>query len=231
MRGSAAVAYRLALAGRALCPEPLPADRPALPSSRANICPRDRPLMIARYGLDRGPGVLAVARRQPGRRAPASSAGDVLLAVNGARLPIAAGGARRARPGRMAGGSPKPASASSRTRSAPRPGAAARASRAGARSRSASARVPGCFGRVQPRPQPDQVNAFSNGRDVVIDDGDARFRPQRRRAGPGPRPRNGAFHPPPSADAQGDKLLAVVGIGPARSGSARKPADRLRRFG
>lgn len=77
-----AVTYRLALAGRGLCPEMRPLSGMMF-HHLAEYLPRDRPLMVARYGLDRGPGVLAVLAGSPADKA-GLAAGDVLLAVNGA---------------------------------------------------------------------------------------------------------------------------------------------------
>jgi len=76
-----AVAYRLSLAGRPICPDPHPLTGMMF-HHLAEYLPRDRPLMVARYGLDRGPGVLAVLSGSPADRA-GLAAGDVLLAVGG----------------------------------------------------------------------------------------------------------------------------------------------------
>lgn len=78
----AAVGYKLALSGRALCPRPYPLTGLLL-HHLAEYEPADRPLMIQRYGLDRGPGVLTVLGGTPAAAA-GLSAGDVLLSVNGA---------------------------------------------------------------------------------------------------------------------------------------------------
>ncbi|MEA3037188.1 MAG: hypothetical protein QOH04_2975 [Sphingomonadales bacterium] len=80
-----AIAYRLALAGRALCPRTIPLTG-LLFHHLAEYLPRDRALMIARYGLDRGPGVLAVIAGSPADQA-GLVAGDVLLSVNRAAFP------------------------------------------------------------------------------------------------------------------------------------------------
>jgi hypothetical protein len=76
--------YRLAVAGRDLCPLKGPVTGLML-HHLADYLPADRPAMIA-AGLDRGPGVLAVV---PGSPADAAGlvAGDVLLAVDGAPFP------------------------------------------------------------------------------------------------------------------------------------------------
>lgn len=76
-----AVAYRLAVAGRRLCPQSHPITGMMF-HHLAEYLPRDRPLMVARYGLDRGPGVLAVLSGSPADKA-GLTAGDVLLAVDG----------------------------------------------------------------------------------------------------------------------------------------------------
>lgn len=77
----AAMGYRLALAGRALCPLQGPLTGLQL-RHLAQYEPADRPGLIA-AGLDRGPGVLAVVADSPADRA-GLIAGDVLLGVNGA---------------------------------------------------------------------------------------------------------------------------------------------------
>src|SRR5436309_3188114 len=55
----AAVGYRLALAGRPLCGTLYPLTG-LIFHHLAEYLPADRPQMIARYSLDRGPGVLAI---------------------------------------------------------------------------------------------------------------------------------------------------------------------------
>jgi hypothetical protein len=79
-RRVAAVAWRLALAGRPLCPQPQPLTG-LLFHHLPEYEPADRPLMIELYGLDRGPGVLTVLGGTPAAKA-GLVAGDVLLAVN-----------------------------------------------------------------------------------------------------------------------------------------------------
>ena len=81
------VAYRLAVAGRPLCPNSWPASG-LLFHHLAEYAPPDRPLMVARYGLDRGPGVLSVVGGSPAAKA-GLVAGDVLLSVDGAAFPSA----------------------------------------------------------------------------------------------------------------------------------------------
>jgi hypothetical protein len=84
----ARVAWRLATADPSICPR---TERQAgfLFHHLAEYLPRDRPTMIERYGLDRGPGVLAVFAGSPAARA-GLAAGDVLLAANGTPFPSGA---------------------------------------------------------------------------------------------------------------------------------------------
>jgi Zn-dependent protease with chaperone function len=83
----AAVTYRLALAGRRHCPDLYPLTG-MLFHHLGEYEVADRSLMIARYRLDRGPGVLAVLAGSPAADA-GLAAGDVLLAVNGTPFPPA----------------------------------------------------------------------------------------------------------------------------------------------
>lgn len=76
----AAIGYRLAVAGRGLCPRQGPVTGLLL-HHLAEYARADRPAMIAQ-GLDRGPGVLAVVADSPADHA-GLRAGDVLLTVNG----------------------------------------------------------------------------------------------------------------------------------------------------
>ena len=82
-----AIAYRLARSGRSLCPEPYPLTG-LLFHHLAEYEAEDRPLMVGRYGLDRGPGVLTVLAGTPAAAA-GLIAGDVLLSANGAIFPSA----------------------------------------------------------------------------------------------------------------------------------------------
>ena len=81
----AAVAYRLATAGRGLCPETFPLTG-MLFHHLAEYLPADRATMVARSRIDRGPGVLTVLADTPAAAA-GLTAGDVLLAVNGKPFP------------------------------------------------------------------------------------------------------------------------------------------------
>src|SRR5690242_14189576 len=63
-----AVAYRLASKGASLCPDKLPLTG-LLFHHLGEYRPEDRPVMISRYGLDRGPGLLAVIGGSPAEAA------------------------------------------------------------------------------------------------------------------------------------------------------------------
>lgn len=94
----AAVAYRLALAGAPLCSAHHPLTG-LLFHHLAEYESADRAVMIARHGLDRGPGILTVVEGSPAAEA-GLLAGDVLLAIDGKPLEAgaeAAGEAKRKR--------------------------------------------------------------------------------------------------------------------------------------
>ncbi|HEY0444974.1 MAG TPA: M48 family metallopeptidase [Allosphingosinicella sp.] len=81
----AAITYRLATAGAGLCDERHPLTG-LLFHHLAEYEVRDRPQLISTYGLDRGPGILTVLDDSPAAEA-GLAAGDVLLTVNGRRFP------------------------------------------------------------------------------------------------------------------------------------------------
>ena len=157
------VAYRLALAGSALCPERYPLTG-LLYHHLAEYEPDDRKLMAARYGLDRGPGVLTVMAATPAARA-GLVAGDVLLAVNGRPLPTGASVAaepKREKWRRLAD------ETESELETALRQGPAElRVLRAGRELELRLGSVPACLGRVR-LARSTQVNAFATGRAVVM---------------------------------------------------------------
>lgn len=76
----AAIGYRLAIAGRDLCPRQGPVTGMLL-HHLAEYAKADRPGLIAQ-GLDRGPGVLSVVAGSPADAA-GLRAGDIVLTVNG----------------------------------------------------------------------------------------------------------------------------------------------------
>ncbi|HZF94024.1 MAG TPA: M48 family metallopeptidase [Allosphingosinicella sp.] len=93
----AAIVYRLGLGGRAHCPSAFPLTGIAF-HHLADYRPEDRAEAIARYGLDRGPGILSVIEGSPAAAA-LLQAGDVIVSVNGNAFPPPAqiAGQRRVR--------------------------------------------------------------------------------------------------------------------------------------
>ena len=91
------IVYRLGLGGRAYCPTAFPLTGIAF-HHLADYRPEDRAAVIARYGLDRGPGVLSVVEGSPAAAA-GIEAGDVLVSVNGAafQAPAEVAALRKAR--------------------------------------------------------------------------------------------------------------------------------------
>jgi hypothetical protein len=83
-----AIVYRLGLGGRAHCPAPFPLTGIAF-HHLADYRAEDRAAAAARYGLDRGPGILSVVDGSPAAAA-GLQAGDVLVSVNGAAFPPSA---------------------------------------------------------------------------------------------------------------------------------------------
>lgn len=157
----AAIGYRLALAGRPLCPNAYPLTGIVF-HHLAEYLPADRPLMIQRYGLDRGPGLLTVLGGSPAAEA-GLRAGDVLLAVNGRPFPspaaeVAAGGKWRA----------LAETGEHQLEEALQSGPARlTVLRQGREFETSLRSIPGCFGRVRLARNP-QVNAFSNGHDAIV---------------------------------------------------------------
>ncbi|HEX8669505.1 MAG TPA: M48 family metallopeptidase [Allosphingosinicella sp.] len=159
-RGVAAAAYRIAVAGAPLCPERHPVTG-MLFHHLAEYRPGDRPLMIQRYRLDRGPGVLTVLDGSPAARA-GLRAGDVLLAVNGAPLPAGAAFLRSKDWRKLAEG------AEGQLEAALKQGpATVRIVREGRESDLRLDSVPGCLGRVR-LARSDQMNAFATGTTVIM---------------------------------------------------------------
>jgi len=157
------VAYRLALAGAPLCPERFPLTG-LLFHHLAEYEPRDRPLMVRRYGLDRGPGALAVIAGTPAARA-GLVAGDTLLAVNGRPLPSGTSvlaESKREKWRRLAD------EAEDELETALRQGPAdLLVLRDGRELSLRLGSLPACLGRVR-LARSSQVNAFATGRSVVM---------------------------------------------------------------
>ncbi|HEX8306989.1 MAG TPA: M48 family metallopeptidase [Allosphingosinicella sp.] len=164
------VAYRLALAGAPLCTQRYPLTG-LLFHHLAEYEAADRPLMVARYGLDRGPGILTVLSNSPAARA-GLVAGDVLLAVNGRPLPTGTSVAaepKREKWRRLA------EEAEGELETALRIGPAdLRVLREGRELSVRLGSLPGCLGRVR-LARSTQVNAFATGRTVVMTTAMLRF--------------------------------------------------------
>ncbi|HEX4738049.1 MAG TPA: M48 family metallopeptidase [Allosphingosinicella sp.] len=216
----AAVGYRLATAGRALCPTTYPLTGIVF-HHLAEYLSADRPLMVRLYGLDRGPGLLTVLGGSPAARA-GLQAGDVLLAVNGRPFPSPAAEV-------TAGGKWRPlAEAGERQlddalRSGP---AQLTVLRQGRQFEATLGSVPGCFGRVRLARNP-QVNAFSNGQDVVVTTAMLDFVRNDDELALIVGHELGHFilgHPPM---ATGDKLLASIGIRAETYWKREEAADRM----
>lgn len=92
------IVYRLGLAGRAFCPAPFPLTGLAF-HHLAEYRSADRADAIARWGLDRGPGILSVVEGSPAARA-GLAAGDVLVSVDGTPFPSATAIAAESNPDR-----------------------------------------------------------------------------------------------------------------------------------
>jgi hypothetical protein len=158
-----AVAYRLAVSGRALCPSTIP-QTGLLFHHLAEYLPRDRPLMVTRYGLDRGPGVLAVVAGSPADQA-GLVAGDVLLGVDGSAFPSPVAIAAERDPKRMR--AMAEASEAQLEDALGHGPAALRVLREGRELNLSLGSLPGCEARVR-LARSSQVNAFHTGRKVVM---------------------------------------------------------------
>jgi hypothetical protein len=157
------IAYRLALAGRPLCRETWPLTG-ILFHHLAEYEPSDRPLMIERHGLDRGPGVLSVVAGSPAAYAGVE-AGDVFLGVNG--TPFATG-ASVARVQKRSKWRALADASENQLEAALRSGAAElRLLRLGREVKVRLTSLPACLGRVR-LARSTQVNAFATGRTVVM---------------------------------------------------------------
>jgi hypothetical protein len=159
----ARVAYRLALAGTRLCPEKHPLTG-LLFHHLAEYELRDRPQMIARHALDRGPGILGVVADSPAARA-GLTAGDVLLSVNGESFQPPSRAAALSNPRKWR---PMVESDEARLEIQVRRGAADLiVLREGAERHFRLDSLPACLGRIR-LARSGQTNAFANGRTVVM---------------------------------------------------------------
>lgn len=158
-----AAAYRIALAGRTLCSQAFPLTG-LLFHHLAEYEPADRATMVERYGLDRGPGILTVLGGSPAASA-GLVAGDVLLTVNGAAFP--SGAEIAAEPDRDKWRKRVEASEGQLEDQLRRGPVDLRLLREGREISLRLDSVPGCPGRVR-LARSRQVNAFANGRTVVM---------------------------------------------------------------
>ncbi|MEA3041663.1 MAG: hypothetical protein QOC65_1152 [Sphingomonadales bacterium] len=160
------IVYRLGLAGRALCPEPFPLTGLAF-HHLAEYRPADRADAIARWGLDRGPGILSVVEGSTAARA-GLAAGDVLLSVDGTPFPSATAIAAESNPDRW-----RPRTAASeellenRLRTGP---VRLEILRGGRPLAVALDSIPGCPARGR-LARSGQDNAFADGRYVIMTTG------------------------------------------------------------
>jgi len=218
----AAVAYRLALAGRPLCSAPYPLTG-LLFHHLGDYLPGDRPGMIARYGLDRGPGVLTVLAGSPASDA-GLRAGDVLLALNGHAFPATAAElAERDPDKRRTIAEAGEHQLEEALRLGPARLTVLREGREIALSLTSR---PACFGRVHLARNPS-VNAFSNGHDVVVTTAMVDFVRSDDELALIIGHEMAHFilgHPPMHT---GDKLLASIGINSGLFWKREEAADRL----
>lgn len=157
------VAYRLALAGKPLCRETWPLTG-ILFHHLAEYEAPDRAVMIGRYGLDRGPGILSVVGGSPAAEA-GLEAGDVLLQVGGRPFPSGASvAAVKKRPKWRALADASEDELEAALRRGP---AELRILRSGREMGVRLLSVPACLGRVR-LARSTQVNAFATGRTVVM---------------------------------------------------------------
>lgn len=218
----ATIAYRLALAGRPLCPASYPLTG-LLFHHLGDYLPGDRPAMIARFGLDRGPGVLTVLAGSPAADA-GLAAGDVLLAVNGRPFPSAAAElAERDANKRRTIAEAGERQLEDALRLGPVRLSVLRDGRDIAISLGSR---PGCFGRVHLARNPS-VNAFSNGHDVVVTTAmlDSVKSDDELALIIGHEMAHFILGHPPMHT--GDKLLASIGIGSGIFWKREEMADRL----
>ena len=152
----AAVAYRLALAGKSLCPDSYPLTGMLL-HHLPEYGPEERRLIRAQTPVDRGPGVLTVIEGSPAAQA-GLVAGDVLLSVNGRSFPSPL--AMAAEPKRKKWRLKVEATEKQLEAELRRGPAELRVLRDGRETATVLGSVPGCVGRVR-LARSKQTNAFS----------------------------------------------------------------------
>ena len=156
----ASVVFRLARYGTPLCRrlEPLTG---IVFHHLPEYAPADRPGMISRYGLDRGPGVLAIVGDSPAAKV-GLEAGDVLLSVDGKAFVRPPDGTD------SKSWRPLTDKSEDQLEDSLRAGPADLIVLRGGRERALTLdSLPACFGRVR-LAYSNQVNAFSTGHEVVM---------------------------------------------------------------
>lgn len=157
------VGYRIALAGTPQCSERHPLTG-ILFHHLAEYLPPDRPLMVERHALDRGPGILSVIEGSPAARA-GLVAGDTLLSVNGRAFPTGASiAAERKRDKWRRRAEDAEGLLEDALRAGP---AQLRLVRQGVEIGLTLDSIPACLGRIR-LARSTQVNAFATGRTVVM---------------------------------------------------------------
>jgi Zn-dependent protease with chaperone function len=218
----AQVAYRLAAAGDPLCADAYPLTGLQF-HHLAEYLPQDRPLMIERHRLDRGPGVLTVLAGSPAASA-GLLAGDVLIAVNA--RPFESGASIAAEPKRKRWRERIEASEAQLEAELRKGPAELLVLRQGQEIRLTLGSRPACTGRVR-LAYSDQVNAFADARRAIVttamldfvrsDDELALIL--------GHEMAHLILKHPPMGD--GDKVLASIGIRSGTFWKREEAADRL----
>ena len=203
---------------------PVRASAPGCPASRStisrNMAPTSAPAAIRAFGLDAGPGVLALVAGGPAERA-GLRADDILLAFDGRPPPRGAPGARRlVRPD---GADPRRARRRLRRRRAP----TLAVRRGGERLAVRVAAEQGCATRFQLIPARG-LNARADGRYVQVTTAHRRLCRRRRRAGRGARPRIRPQCPRPPRPARRRPACSAASsaISAATRGASARPRSR-----
>ena len=154
------VVHRLATRGAAHCSASHPLTGMAL-HHLDEYEARDQAEAVRQYGLDKGPGVLAVVADGPAAEAGVR-AGDVLLAVNGISLPKMRAATKRPKPRQLADAADAVIEAQGRTG-----GLQLDLLRDGARHQALLKPVQGCAARGR-LARSNQPNAFADGRYAIM---------------------------------------------------------------
>ena len=156
----AAVVHRLATRGTAFCEASHPLTGMAL-HHLDEYETRDQAEAVRQYGLDKGPGVVAVVAGSPAAEA-GIRAGDLLLRVNGVPLPTLPPATKQRKPRQLADAADGIIEAQGRTGTLQLD-----VLRDGARLRSVLKPFPGCAARGR-LARSNQPNAFADGRYAIM---------------------------------------------------------------